>query len=276
MTVDTHIPSIASCLRTAKAARRDAELLLLSVLCRDRAWLFSHSDTVLSDTQFAEFSRLDQQRAEGVPVAYLLGHREFWSLDIQVSSAVLIPRADTEILVEWALEKVEHNACRHVLDLGTGSGAIALALAHSNPHLEVTAIDRSAEALQVAASNGRTLDLNVEWCTGNWFDPVAGRQWPLIVSNPPYIAADDPHLEQGDLSAEPIDALVSGVSGYECFEAILALAPQHLLPGGWLLFEHGYTQAEHLRALMQQAGFVRLETRRDLAGQPRVTGGCFQ
>ncbi len=276
MTIDTDKSSVAGCLRAARAPRRDAELLLLSVLCRDRAWLFSHSESSLSDTQLTAFNRLDKLRTEGVPVAYLLGRREFWSLDLTVNSSVLIPRSDTEVLVEWALEKISHGACQSVLDLGTGSGAIALALAHSNLNLQVTAIDCSAEALRVAAGNGLSLGLKIEWCAGSWFAPVAGRKWPLIVSNPPYIAANDPHLKQGDLPAEPIEALVSGRSGYECFEAILATASQHLLPGGWLLFEHGYEQSEHLRGLMQQAGFVMLETRQDLAGLPRVTGGCFE
>jgi len=268
--------TVAACLRAARSSRRDAEILLLSLVGRDRAWLFSHDDTNLSEAQLAAFHRLDQQRAEGTPVAYLLGRREFWSLDLQVNSAVLIPRPDTEILVEWALETITRCACEYVLDLGTGSGAIALALAHSRSPLKVTAVDRSDAALVVAKNNGRALGLDVEWLSGSWFAPLGDRRWPLIVSNPPYIAAADPHLTLGDLPAEPIDALVSGSSGYECFEQILAGAPHHLLPGGWLLFEHGFEQAAHLQQLMRAAGFVSIETRADLAGQPRATGGRWK
>ena len=276
MTEKSGETTVAACLRAARSSRRDAEILLLSLVGRDRAWLFSHDDTTLSAAQLAAFHRLDQQRADGVPVAYLLGRREFWSLDIAVNSAVLIPRSDTETLVEWALETIASCGCEQVLDLGTGSGAIALALVYSQPKLKVTAVDRSTAALVVAENNGRALGLNVEWLSGSWFAPLSDRRWPLIVSNPPYIAAADPHLTMGDLPAEPLEALVSGSSGYECFEQILASAPQHLLPGGWLLFEHGFEQGSHLQQLMRAAGFVSLETRHDLAGQPRVTGGCLR
>lgn len=264
--------TVAGCLRAARSSRRDAEILLLSLVGRDRAWLFSHGDTLLSDAQLAAFQCLDQRRMDGTPVAYLVGRREFWSLELQVNSAVLIPRPDTEILVEWALEIIASSPCENVLDLGTGSGAIALALAHSRSPLKVTAVDRSEAALAVAQNNGRALGLDVEWLSGSWFTPLGDRRWPLIVSNPPYIAAADPHLAMGDLPAEPIDALVSGSSGYECFEQILAGAPQHLLPGGWLLFEHGFEQAAHVQQLMRAAGFISVQTRHDLAGQPRATG----
>ena len=254
--------------------RREAEYLLLALIDRDRAWYFAHADEPVSESDEVRFRAWVEDHKQGTPIAYLLGRREFWSLDLRVSPAVLIPRPDTELLVDWALTLANEHHCRSVLDLGTGSGAIALALATELPNCEITAVDDSARALEVACSNGKRLGLgNVSFHDSDWFSALGESQWPLIVSNPPYIRADDPHLRRGDLPAEPVSALVGGADGLECVRAIITGAPAHLMSGGWLLLEHGWDQGEEVRNLLDEAGFNGTVSRRDLAGHERVTGG---
>jgi len=258
-------------------ARLDAQMLLLHTLGRsphDRAWLLAHAQDFIEppfrtelQTQFNAFvrRRLDQE-----PLAYLTGWREFHGLELQVSSQVLDPRPDTETLVDWTLELLPHDAPLRVLDLGTGSGAIALALKHSAPRWQVHALDSSTGALGVARQNGQRLGLAVQFHEGNWLDGLT-LQFDAIVSNPPYIAANDPHLLA--LHHEPLTALASGSDGLEDIRQIIDAAPHSLLPGGWLLFEHGHDQAAAVRGLLKDAGFTAVASHDDLGGIARCSGG---
>jgi release factor glutamine methyltransferase len=257
--------------------RLDAQLLVLHVLQRaahDRAWLLAHEDAHLSDLQQAQLQPLVARRAAGEPLAYLTVEREFYGLTLRVSPDVLIPRPDTETLVDWALD-VLPAAQGRVIDLGTGSGAIALALRHARPTLEVHALDLSPAALAVAQANAERLHLQVHWHEGAWLsqpqEDLRGLRFDTIVSNPPYIAPADPHLEA--LRYEPLSALVAGKNGLEDLQTIAAQAPAFLKPGGWLLLEHGYDQAESVRELLQARGFTQVQSRRDLAGVERCSGG---
>ena len=277
------IPSrVADALRSATLqlsgddARREAEILLGAVLQRGRTWLFAHADAVLSETELARFNALLQQRIEGRPVAYLLGHREFFGLDLRVSAETLIPRADTETLVEHALHLLHGRSGLRVLDLGTGSGAIALALARHLPESEVWATDRSESALQVAQENARQLGIhNVRFFAGDWWSALSpdAAKFDLIASKPPYIDANDPHLRQGDLRFEPRSALVADEQGLADLRRIIASAAVHLRPGGWLLLEHGWQQSEDVQNLLSTAGAQAIATLVDLGGQPRVSLG---
>lgn len=264
---------VRTLLRDAGLAAREAEILLLHLLKRDRSWLFAHSDTVLSESVVEAFHTLVAQRQSGTPIAYLVGEREFWSLRLAVSPAVLIPRPDTETLVMWACDIAHTQRCDSLLDMGTGSGAIALALASELPQCVISALDSSEDALAVARVNGKQLNLRVEWLVSDWFTALSDRRWPLIVSNPPYIRSDDPHLQQGDLPREPLQALVAGPDGLACIKHIISGCANHLLSKGYLLLEHGYDQASAVSQLMAEAGFTDIESRRDLAGHKRVTGG---
>lgn len=255
-------------------ARHEAEHLLLHVLGRDRAWLFAHGGDPLPASDAAAFDALLTRRAAGEPLAYLLGRRGFWTLDLQVSPATLIPRPETERLVELSLERLPDDRPLRIADLGTGSGAIALALASERPLAQVVATDLSDDALQVAQANAMTNRIaNVAFRQGSWRVPLAGERFDLIASNPPYIAEGDPHLAQGDLRFEPPTALSSGSDGLDAIREIVALAPAHLLPGGWLLLEHGWDQGEAIRALLIAAGFADVATERDLERRDRVTLG---
>jgi len=251
--------------------RLDAQLLLLHALGRpqnDRAWLVAHdNDTLASDAEM-RYINLTRRRAAGTPLAYLTGRREFYGLTLQVDARVLDPRPDTETLVDWALEHL--GAQGSVVDLGTGSGAIALALKSQRPGARVEAVDTSTEALAVAQANAQRLALDVAFHAANWLEGLQGT-FDLIVSNPPYITEDDPHLEK--LGHEPLLALTSGPDGLDAIRTIVAQAPAHLQPGGWLLLEHGWQQAEAVRALLTQAGFAQVQSRRDLAGIERCSGG---
>jgi release factor glutamine methyltransferase len=252
----------------------DAEFLLLHVLGQPRAWLFAHRDDPAADDVAAVFEVLVERRARGEPVAYLTGRRGFWSFDLAVTAATLIPRPETELLVELALARLPTDRPLRVADLGTGSGAIALALAHERPRAQVVASDASAPALAVASANARALGLaNVVFREGDWFGPLAGERFDLVASNPPYIAGDDPHLAEGDLRFEPASALSSGVDGLDAIRRIVADAPAHLQDGGWLLLEHGWEQGAAVRALLRDAGFAAVATERDLEGRDRVTLG---
>ena len=253
-------------------ARFDAQLLLLHVLGRpagDRGWLVAHDVDPLAAQHEAAFQALCRRRADGEPVAYLTGEKEFFGLALQVDRRVLVPRPDTETIVEWALDVLRERSKPRVIDLGTGSGAIALALRSARPDAVLEAVDRSADALEVAAANARRLGLEITFRQASWLDG-AGR-YDLVVSNPPYVAAADPHLAA--LRHEPLQALAAGPDGLDDLRAIVASAAAHLLPGGWLLLEHGYDQADAVRALLRDAGFAEVASRRDLAGIERCSGG---
>lgn len=252
-------------------ARRESELLLGHALQRERAWLFAHACEALDDAQFARFERLLAQRRDGVPVAQLLGEWGFWTLRLQVTPDTLIPRPETELLVEAALARLP-QAPAHVADLGTGTGAIALALASERRATRVVATDASAGALAVARGNAQRNDIaNVEFRHGDWYTPLRGERFDLIASNPPYIADDDPHLARGDLRFEPRAALASGSDGLDAIRVLAAGALAHLQPGGWLLLEHGFAQGNAVRALLHMLRDV--QTLRDLEGRDRVTLG---
>ncbi len=254
--------------------RVDAEVLLLHVLDKPRSWLVAHADDALDPAQAAAYAALVERRAGGEPVAYITGRRGFWSFDLAVTPATLIPRPETELLVELALARLPGEAAASVADLGTGSGAIALALASERPRARVVATDASAGALAVARGNAGRLGLrNVEFAEGDWLAPLAGRRFALIVSNPPYIESADEHLGRGDLRFEPMAALASGTDGLDAIRRIVADARAHLEPGGWLLFEHGWNQGEAARALLQAAGYAEVFTAQDLERRDRVSGG---
>jgi release factor glutamine methyltransferase len=256
--------------------RLDAELLLLHVVKKPRSWLFTHADDVPDMDVQTDYARLLDRRASGEPVAYITGHRGFWSLDLEVTPATLIPRPETELLVELALQRLPDDDACSVADLGTGSGAIALAIARERPHAQVVATDASADALAVARRNAQRHAINnIAFVHGDWLAPLAGRQFDLIVSNPPYIETADPHLGQGDLRFEPISALASGLDGLDDIRRIVRDAPARLHPGGWLLFEHGWNQGEASRALLQEAGYAEVFTAQDLERRDRVSGGRF-
>lgn len=261
-------------LRAARARidPAEAELLLAQALGCNRGWLFAHDDHVVADEAARRFADWLARREAGEPVAYLIGRRGFWRFDLQVNAATLIPRPETELLVELALARLPDGQAARVADLGTGSGAIALALAYERPQARVIATDASAAALAVAADNARALGLgNVAFREGDWFAPLAGERFDLIASNPPYIEAGDPHLQQGDLRYEPAGALASGADGLDAIRAIAAAAPAHLRPGGWLLLEHGWNQGPAVRALLTAAGLADAATERDLEGRDRVS-----
>lgn len=256
--------------------RHEAELLLLHVLGKPRSWLFAHATDPVETGDVAAFHALLARRVAGEPVAYLLGHRGFWTLDLAVSPATLIPRPETELLVELALARLPVDTALAVADLGTGSGAIALALASERPQVDVTATDLSAAALDMARGNAARNGLaRVRFVQGAWFAPLQGMRFDLIASNPPYIASNDPHLQQGDLRHEPATALASGIDGLDDIRLIVADAGAHLLPGGWLLIEHGWDQGAAIRALFEHGGFEQVHTERDLEQRDRVTRGCL-
>jgi release factor glutamine methyltransferase len=253
--------------------RLDAQLLLARLLDRPRAWLIAHEDAALTSAQQQAFLAGCRRRAHGEPLAYLLGEREFHGLMLQVGPAVLVPRPDTETLVDWSLQLLATPLADapEVADLGTGSGAIALALKHRHPAARVCAVECSAPALELARANAARLRLQVEWHLGDWWQPLAGRRFHLVASNPPYVADDDPHLAA--LRHEPALALTPGSDGLSALARIVSGAPAHLHDGGWLLLEHGHEQAEAVCRLLTGAGFEAAQTRVDLAGRPRCTGG---
>ena len=256
----------------------DAQILLAHVVAKDRAWLVAHAGDVLARDEADLFFALAKRRRAGEPVAYLTGVREFWGLPLAVSPAVLIPRPETEALVELALSRLPADRDVRVLDLGSGSGAVALALAHERPRARVLATDVSAAALAIAGDNARRLKLgNVDFVQSDWYAglPAAeyGRAFDLIASNPPYVAALDPHLADGDVRFEPQQALTPGRGGLEAIRAIVAGAPDRLVTGGTLAVEHGYDQADAVRALFDAAGFTAIVAARDLAGLARVVAG---
>lgn len=254
-------------------ARAEAALLLADTLGVSQTWLYAHGDDEVDAPRARTFDALVERRVAGEPVAYLLGRRGFWRFDLQVSPATLIPRPETERLVELALERLPTDRDVRVADLGTGTGAIALAIAHDRPRATVIATDASVEALSVARANAITLGLSVDFRLGDWLAPLAGEAFDLIASNPPYIADDDVHLGQGDLRFEPRGALASGADGLDDLRRIAAQAPGHLVSGGWLLVEHGWEQGAAVRALFEANGFESVETVQDWERRDRVTLG---
>lgn len=269
---------IASLLRAAQlpdspTARLDAELLLAAALGKSRSYLHTWPEKIVSSEAALIFAEYLQRRRAGEPVAYILGQQGFWNLDLEVAVHTLIPRPDTELLVETALERLPATPIS-VLDLGTGSGAIALALASERPVWQVTAVDRVPQAVALAERNAQRLGLeNVTVLSSHWFSALGTRRFDLIVSNPPYIAAHDVHLSEGDVRFEPESALVAGVDGLDDIRVIIAAAPQHLNAGGQLMLEHGYDQAAAVRDLLLGAGFEQVESRKDLGQHERITLG---
>ncbi len=266
--------TIGDALKAAQALgldRLEAQLLLLHALAKshtERGWLLAHDLDSLPESTEATFLALAIRRVANEPLAYLIGQIEFFGLTLTVDIRVLVPRADTEMLVGWALDVLPPDG--RVIDLGTGSGAVALALKHARPDLHVSAVDFSADALAVARANARALQLDINFSQGSWLDAVSGK-FDVIASNPPYIAAHDEHLLK--LSHEPQQALVSGADGLDDIRQIIQQAAAHLQPGGWLLLEHGYDQAERVRALLTSVGFSSVQSRRDLSGIERCSGG---
>ncbi len=264
--------------QTLGLARLDAQLLLLHVLGRpdsDRGWLLAHDGDALPEDAASRFRQLGLRRVAGEPLAYIVGHKEFFGLNLQVDARVLVPRPDTETLVDWVLVQLAATgmpADARVLDLGTGSGAIALALKTTQPALDVTAVDASAGALAVASANASRLGLAIHFIEGSWLDNVSGH-FHLVASNPPYVANSDSHLAA--LAHEPQSALTAGPDGLDDLRAIIAQAPAHLHAQGWLLLEHGYDQAAAVRELLVQRGFDEVQSRTDLAGTQRCSGGCW-
>ncbi|HEY6131984.1 MAG TPA: peptide chain release factor N(5)-glutamine methyltransferase [Halioglobus sp.] len=259
----------------ADSARRDTEVLLCHCLGQPRAWLYAWPEKEVSPDCANRFRELMAQRRAGLPIAYLTGEREFWSIPLAVNSATLIPRPETETLVNWSLElTLPEDAC--VLDLGTGSGAIALAVASERPRWRVTAVDVSAQALHVARANAANTGLKrISFLQSDWYAALSGQRFHLLLGNPPYIAADDPHLALGDVRFEPRSALVAAGGGLADLEHLVAGASVQMLDGGWILLEHGFEQAEAVRGMLRGAGFGQVTTRRDMAGRERISGGCW-
>jgi release factor glutamine methyltransferase len=250
---------------------------LQEVLKVDRAYLLAHTEELLNANQQSQFLALLERRLSGEPVAYLLGSREFYGHKFKVTPATLIPRPETELLVDLSLQRIPQSGPYRVLDLGTGSGAIALSIAHARPNAQVVAADTMEDALNVAEANLERLALtNVRLLRSNWFSALRKDHFRLIVANPPYIAKSDPHLSQGDLRFEPISALVAGEGGLEHIRHIVSHAHRFLEGDGWLLLEHGYDQAAQVRTLLEQAGFSGVFSERDLSGIERVSGGRFR
>jgi len=252
----------------------DAQWLLGHAMGRSTTWLYAHADTPVDEATAGQFETLIERRAAGEPVAYLTGRRAFWTFELQVTPNTLIPRPETELLVELALARLPPDRAFQVADLGTGSGAIALALAHERPLAQVLATDASPAALDVARANAAMLGIaNIAFAHGDWCAALERRRFDLIASNPPYIAAGDPHLSLGDLRREPVSALASGSDGLDAIRAIVADAPSHLVDGGSLLIEHGREQGDAVRALLRGAGFVDVGTAQDLEARDRVSSG---
>lgn len=273
--IDASAPDVATALQWARTRIEvtDARILLRRVLHCNAAHLVAHPETRLEEAEWEEFRHFVSRRESGEPVAYLIGEREFFGYSLMVTPAVLIPRPETELLVELAVAHFGDRPNTRVLDLGTGSGAIAIALAKELPGADLTAVDRSREALLVAMANAARQRVSVSFVVSDWFSALAGDRFQLIVANPPYVAASDPHLGEGDVRFEPQTALVSGPEGLDDIAGIAADAPHHLDTGGWLFVEHGYDQAFRVRGLLADAGFTAISSWRDLAGIERVSGG---
>lgn len=261
----------------SREARIEVQMLLQAVLKVPRAYLLAHPERELNEAEQSAYHALLHRRLAGEPMAHILGEREFFGLNLKVTPATLIPRPETELLVELALQKLSPHPGMRVLDLGTGTGAIALAIAHTRPDVEVVAVDASPAALEVARENARRLGAgNVSFEQSDWFSALGGNRFDLIVSNPPYIATRDEHLLRGDVRFEPMTALVSGVDGLDDIRRIAIRAKDFLRPGGWLLLEHGYDQASHVREMLLQSDYLSIFSARDLAGIERASGAAVK
>lgn len=265
-------------LSSSDSPKIDAEVLLQSVTGKSLAWLIAHGDDTASSAHAEQFAELIEQRLQGKPIAYIVGYKEFWSLNLKVDQNVLIPRADTETLVEQALQRLPFDQPSTALDLGTGSGAIAIAVAHERPQCQVMAVDSKPEALAIARSNAELHKLNnIEFFQSSWFANLpATCKYDLIASNPPYIASSDPHLRKGDLRFEPTGALIAAEQGLADLQVIINNSANYLQPAGWVLVEHGYTQAQQVAALFSAAGFTSIELFQDINGLPRCTAARFE
>ncbi len=269
-------PTVSAALALSGLVPLESKLLLAHVLGRDRAWIAAHGDAPLEPAQARAFDALVRRRSEGEPVAYLTGRREFFGLDLEITPDVLIPRPETELLVELALRWVASDAHARILDLGCGSGAVAVAIAHERPHAGVLGVDVSGAAVELARRNAQRLSVdNVLFAQSDWFADVPHERFALVVGNPPYVAREDPHLTEGDLRFEPPDALVAGADGLDALRTIVAAAPAYLASGAHLALEHGHDQADAVQALLRDAGFQSVASARDLAGIPRVTYGTL-
>ena len=267
--------TIAACEAGSPVGRMETRILLMHALGLSRIQLITQSEQVLNAEQLQQMQDLIQRRFNGEPIAYLTGEREFFGLPFRVSPDVLIPRADTELLVELALQHAPQQGS--LLDMGTGSGAIAIAIAHSRQDLQVTALDVSPAALKIAEGNAQRIlgTARLRLLQSDWYQALHGQQFDTIVSNPPYIVKDDHHLGQGDLRFEPVDALTDHADGLSAYRTIISGAASHLKPGGWLLLEHGYDQAEAVRKLLEAQGYEQVQNWRDLSGIERVSGGIL-
>lgn len=262
----------------SETPKLDAEVLLCHLLNKDRSYLFTWHDQIVADDIWEQFSAFVARRQQGEPVAHILGFREFWSLQLEVSPDTLIPRPDTEILVEHALACLPSGTVR-VLDLGTGTGAVALAIASESPDATVVAVEYQANAIELAKRNAQRCNLALDVLHGSWFEPLVeakAARFDVIVSNPPYIEPDDPHLSQGDVRFEPLSALVAPEKGLADLRHIIDTAPAHLTDGGWLLVEHGYDQGDAVRDLFELAGYQQVKTQQDYGHNDRITLGQFK
>ena len=269
-------PALAELVAQSGLPLLEARMLLETVLEKPRAWLIAHAEEAAGPKVERTFAALATRRREGEPIAYILGTREFYGIEFLVTPAVLIPRPETELLIDLALERLPAEAAARVLDLGTGSGAIAVTLGKARPRARVTAVDLDYAALEVARANAGRQGVSVRFFCGDWFGALQGERFDLVVANPPYVAATDPHLAQGDVRYEPRRALVGGADGLDCIRAIVAAAGAHLEPGAWLLFEHGHDQAAACRGLLEAQGFLQVQSWPDLAGIARASGGRKQ
>ena len=271
-------PRISSALELdVSTARIEVQSLLQHVLQARRSYLLAHPEQLLNEAQQASYDEFLERRLHGEPIPYILGEREFFGLSFKVTPATLIPRPETELLVELALQLMPRNRKCSVLDMGTGSGAIALSIAHARPDAAVVAVDTSEAALQVAGENAARLGIrNIRLLQSDWFAALSGQSFDLIVANPPYVAAGDKHLTQGDVRFEPLSALASGKDGLDDIRCIVEQAGKYLEHGAWILFEHGYEQAAQVRGIMLQYGFGEVFSTRDIAGIERVSGGLRQ
>ncbi len=260
-------------LSNSDTPRLDTKILLCHVLKKNRSYLYAWPEKQLTDEQYQQFQTLLDHRIQGKPISYLTGNKEFWSLELQVTEDTLIPRPETELLVEQVLARLPLKISTQIIDLGTGTGAIALAIAKERPHCNIIATDKSLKALQIAKNNAKNLALhNVKFIVSDWFSKDLGMA-TIIVSNPPYIRDDDPHLTQGDVQYEPRSSLISGIDGLTDIRQIIVQSYNHLSNEGWLLLEHGYDQAEQVRDLLTENNYYSIKTYNDLADQPRVTIG---
>jgi release factor glutamine methyltransferase len=267
---------VSRALATSGLIAFEARILLGHVLRRDRAWLAAHGDTPLSANETRAFETLARRRRDGEPVAYLVGRREFFGLDLELTPDVLIPRPETELLVELTLMRIDRDTRADVLDLGSGSGAVALAIAHERPHSEVLGVDLSPAAVAIAQRNASRLNIaNASFIESDWFSAVPLKRYRAIVANPPYVAANDAHLSEGDLRFEPRMALAAGADGLSAIRTVIAGAAAYLAPGASILLEHGYDQADAVQSMLRGAGFSDTQSWRDLAGLPRVASATM-